>query len=68
MSDIFEDSRHVKEENVNLIISFFVLLFVVNAKLFKLVERSIVDVQHLEVLNNALKKQETIDELKVVKQ
>ncbi len=68
MSDIFEDSRHVKEENVNLIISFFVLLFVVNAKLFKLVERSIVDVQHLRILSNALEKREAIDELKVVKQ
>jgi len=58
----------MREKNVNLIILFFVLLLVVNAKLFKLVERSIIDVQHLEVLNDALEKRETIDELEVVKQ
>jgi hypothetical protein len=58
----------VREENVNLITSFFVLLFVVNAKLFKLVERSIVDVQHLRVLGDALEKRGAIDELEVVKQ
>ncbi len=40
----------------------------INAKLFKLVERFIVNVQHLRILDNALKKQEIIDELKVVKQ
>ncbi len=40
----------------------------INAKLFKLVERSIVDVQHLRILNGALEKREAIDELKVVKQ
>jgi len=53
---------------VNLIILFFVLLLMINAKLFKLVERSIVNVQHLKILNNALEKRETIDELEVVKQ
>ncbi len=68
MSDVFKGSRHMREKNVNLIILFFVLLLVVNAKLFKLVERSIIDVQHLEVLNDALEKRETIDELEVVKQ
>jgi len=56
------------KENVNLIILFFVLLLVANAKLFKLVERFVVDVQHLGVLSNALKEKGTIDELKVVKQ
>jgi hypothetical protein len=58
----------VGKENVNLIILFFVLLLVANAKLFKLVERFVVDVQHLGVLSNALKEKEMIDELKVVKQ
>jgi len=58
----------VKEENVNLIILFFVLLFIINAKLFKLVERFVVNMQHLGILSDALKKQEIIDELKVVKQ
>ncbi len=56
------------KKNVNLIILFFVLLLVANAKLFKLVERFVVDVQHLGVLSNALKEKEMIDELKVVKQ
>jgi len=58
----------VGKKNVNLIILFFVLLLVANAKLFKLVERFVVDVQHLGVLSNALKEKEMIDELKVVKQ
>ncbi len=46
----------MKKENVNLITLFFVFLFIINAKLFEFVERSIVDVQHLKVLNNALEK------------
>jgi len=58
----------VKEENVNLIILFFVLLLIINAKLFKLVERSIVNMQDLRILSDALEKQEAINELEVVKQ
>ncbi len=58
----------MKKENVNLIISFFVLLLMTNAKLFELVERSVVDVQHLGVLSDALKERGAIDELEVVKQ
>jgi len=67
MGDVFGSSRHVREENVNLVILFFVFLLVINAKLFKLVERSIVDVQHLGVLDNALEKRGAIGELEVVK-
>ncbi len=58
----------MKEENVNLIILFFVLLLIINAKLFKLVERSIVNMQDLRILSDALEKQEAINELEVVKQ
>ncbi len=58
----------MKEENVNLIILFFVLLLIINAKLFKFVKRSIINMQYLRVLSNALEKREIIDELKVVKQ
>jgi len=58
----------VKKENVNLIILFFVLLLIINAKLFKFVERSIVNVQHLRILSDTLEKREAIDELEVVKQ
>jgi len=68
MGDVFRNSQHVREENVNLIILFFVLLLVVNAKLFKFVEQFVVDVQHLGVLSNALEKREAIGELEVVKQ
>jgi len=58
----------VRKKNVNLVILFFVLLLIINAKLFKLVERFIVNVQHLRILDDALEKQEIINELEVVKQ
>ncbi len=58
----------MREENVNLITPFFVLLLVANAKLFKFVEQFVVDVQHLGVLGDALEKREAIGELEVVKQ
>ncbi len=40
----------------------------INAKLFKLVEQFIVNVQHLKILSDALEEREAINESKVVKQ
>jgi hypothetical protein len=68
MGDVLGGSRHVGEENVDLVTSFFVLLPMVNAKLFELVERSAVDVQHLGVLGDALEERGAIGELEVVEQ
>ncbi len=68
IDNVLKNSRHVRKKNVNLVILFFVLLLIINAKLFKLVERFIVNVQHLRILDDALEKQEIINELEVVKQ
>jgi len=51
-----------------LIILFFVLLSIINAKLFKLVEQSTINIQDFEILNNILKKRRSIDKLEIIKQ